>query len=179
MSRDRNQKQMQRLTLSVFLTALISGCGSAPEPFDLEQSIRDGANSSFSAYPSGPPIKINPYSLGFIGLCQIPESLYEVQADSKLIDEGLLLPKDVEGSLKTLGIDLSARAGWLRDDINEYGPIPDTTLVSDMESLAEEVLKSRIALLSGKSVSVAEQVQNVEALFERGKKVCEWHEENS
>ena len=170
---------LQKLTLCVFLVALTSGCGSSAEPYDLEQSIREGADTSFSPYPSGPSIKINPYSLGFIGLCQAPDSLFEVKADSKLIDKGLLLPTDVEGSLKTLGIDLSNSARWLKDDIDEYGPIPDATLSSDMETLAEEILKARIAILSGKSVSIDEQVQNVEALFERGKKVCEWHAENS
>lgn len=170
---------MQRLTLSFFVVALTSGCGPAPEPYDLEQSLREGAAASFSPYPSGPAIKINPYSLGFIGLCEAPGSLFEVKADSKLIDKGLLLPADIEGSLRTLGIDLVNSAGWLKIGIDEYGPIPDATLFSDMETLAEEILKTRIAILSSKSVSVDEQVQNVEALFERGKKVCEWHDENS
>ena len=179
MLRGKNRKPIRVLTLSVFLIVLISGCGSAPEPYDLEQSIREGVDASFSPYPSGSPIKINPYSLGFIGLCEVPDSLFEVKADSKLIDKGLLLPTDIEGSLKALGVDLFNRAGWLNDDIDEYGPIPDATLFSDMEILAEEILTTRIAILSGKSASINEQVQNVEALFERGKKVCEWHDENS
>lgn len=165
--------------MSVFLIALISGCGSNADPYDIDQSLREGADASFSPYPSGPTIKINPYSLGFIGLCEAPDSLFEVKADSKLIDKGLLLPRDIEESLKSLGIDLYSRAGWLKDDVDEYGPIPDATLLSDMELLSEGILKARIALLNGKSVNVEEQVQNVEALFERGKKVCEWQDENS
>ena len=168
----------RKATLAFFLVAFASGCGPGSETIDLEQTARDQAASA-SASPSSSSNLINPYSLGFIGLCEAPDSLFEVKADSKLIDQGLLLPTDVEGSLKTLGIDLSNRAGWLKDDIDEYGPIPDATLFSDMEILAEEILKARIAILSGKSVSVDEQVQNVEALFERGKKVCDWHDENS
>jgi hypothetical protein len=173
-----NRTMMHRLTLSVFLVAVTSGCGSNAEPYDLEQEVRDQAASA-SASPSSSSNLINPYSLGFIGLCDAPDSLFEVKSDSKLIDKGLLLPTDVEGSLKTLGIDLNNRAGWLKDDIDEHGPIPDETLFSDMEILAEEILKTRIAILSGKLVSVDEQVKNVEALFERGKKVCDWHDKNS
>jgi hypothetical protein len=89
------------------------------------------------------------------------------------------LPTDVEGNLKTLGIELLNSAGWLKDDVAKYGSIPDASLVSDMEILAEVILQTRIALLGGKSVNVNEQVQNVEALFERGNKVCEWRDENS
>lgn len=158
---------------------MATGCGSNADPYDLDKELREDAAASFSAYPSSTAIKLSPYSLGFIGLCETPDSLFEVKADSKLIDRGLLLPTDFEGSLKTLGIDLANRAEWLKDDIAEYGPIPDPSLFSDLEILAEEILKARISILNGRSVSVDGQVQNVEALFERGKKVCEWHDENS
>ena len=168
----------QKVTLALFLAVFSSGCSPGSENIDLEQAASDQAASA-SASPSSSSNLINPYSLGFIGLCEAPDSLLEVKADSNLIDKGLLLPTDIESSLKTLGVDLFNRAGWLKDDIDEYGPIPDATLFSDMEILAEEILKARIAILSGKSVSVDEQVQNVEALFERGKKVCDWHDENS
>lgn len=174
----KNRGVFQKATLAAFLMVFSSGCGSGSEPIDLEQAARDQAESA-NASPYSSSNLINPYSLGFIGLCETPDSLFEVKADSKLIDEGLLLPTDIEGSLKTLGVDLFNRAGWLKDDIDEYGPIPDATLFSDMESLAEEILKTRIAILSGKSASIDEQVKNVDALFERGKKVCEWHDENS
>lgn len=173
-----NRAVFRKATLAAFLMVFASGCGAGSEPIDLEQAVRDQAASA-SASPSNSSNLINPYSLGFIGLCETPDSLFEVKSDSKLIDKSLLLPTDVEGSLKALGIDIANRAGWLKDDIDEYGQIPDATLFSDMEILAEEILKTRIAILSGKSASVDEQVQNVEALFERGKKVCEWHDENS
>ena len=168
----------QKLTLAFLLVAFASGCGPGSETIELEQATRDQAASA-SAYPSSSSNLINPYSLGFIGLCEAPDSLFEVKADSKLIDKGLLLPTDIEGSLKTLGVDLFNRAGWLKNDIDEYGPIPDATLFSDMEILAEEILTTRIAILSGKSASIDEQAKNVDALFERGKKVCEWQGENS
>ena len=177
--RNSNRSLAKVFPLIPFVVLFASGCGSSSEPIDIEQSIREGATASFSASPSGSTTNINPYSLGFIGLCEAPDSLFAVRTDAKLIDKGLLLPSDIEGSLKTLGIDLTNRAGWLKDDIDEYGPIPDATLFSDMELLAEAILKTRIALLSEKSVSVDEQVQNVEALFVRGKAVCDWHNENS
>jgi len=114
-----------------------------------------------------------------LGLCEAPESLNEILADSELIDLGLLAPNDIELSMRELGISLRNFAEWAQRDVQEYGPIPDPSLISDLNTKGEEILKLRLALLRGEDIAISDQMLEVEALFVRGKKVCDWRDENS
>jgi hypothetical protein len=163
------------MCLAVVLST--SGCfGSGA----INSSSSDPTTSSFVTSPS--PKESNSLEkslLAYVGLCYEPDSLLDVEADSQLIDLGLLAPSDVELSMRELGMSLRLSAKWAQQDVIDYGPIPDAELISDFNSKGEEILKLRLALLRGEKVTIDDQVTQVKELFARGKKVCEWNDENS
>jgi hypothetical protein len=144
----------------------------------VEDSTNSEPSTVFEPSPSKSPL-FEKYSFTFLGLCEAPESLYEIVSDSKLIDLGLLAPSDIELAMRELGISLRNTAEWAQRDELEYGPIPDPELIPDLNAKGEQILKLRLALLRGEKISISEQVLEIDALFARGKKICDWRDENS
>jgi len=128
--------------------------------------------------PSQSPL-FDKYSFAFLALCEEPEVLYEIKSDSEYVDRGLLVASDVELAMRELGTDLISLADWAQRDVQQYGSIPDVDLISDIQAKGEDILKLRLALIRGENVSISEDIQQVEELFVRGGKVCDWRDENS
>ena len=156
------------------LTLVLAGCAgpsSSASP-NSDQSAPIEPSPSTSA-------KFGRYTIAFSGLCQAPDTLYEIIEDSELIDLGLLAPSDIELSMRELGTSLRYSANWAKQDEAEYGPIPDPKLISDFKSKGEQVLKLRLALLRGDHVGISTLISEIQNLFERGKMVCDWRDQNS
>jgi len=157
------------------LVLTIAACGPG---VNAEGANVDETSTVSTPLPTESPL-FEKYSFAFLGLCEAPESLNEIAADAELIDLGLLAPSDIELSMRELGISLRSFAEWAERDVQEFAPIPDPMLISDIKSKGDEILKLRLALLRGEKVTISDQILEIESLFARGKKVCDWRDENS
>lgn len=174
---NRAFSQSTPAVLCLCLLVTLSGCSSSnsedANPIEPDTSLQ----SPIPPSPSPSIEDMNPFA--FSSLCFTPEVMFEIRRDAKLIDRGLLFPKDMEINLKTLGVDLIQSAEYVGSDWPTTEQNPDKELLNDFVKLGEQTLQARIDLISGREIQLMELVSQVDALSARGERFCDWVDENS
>ncbi len=164
-----NRSCVALISLSI-LVLTIAACGPG---VNAEGSNIDETSTISTPSPLESPL-FNASKYRFAYFCIVPDGLLEVKRDAKLVDDGLLLPVDVEQNLRTLGTEIVQHSEWMAPDWQLIEGNPDTDLLSDYESAGRKVLQYRLDLLRGENLSLLEVIDELDNLAARGETFCEW-----